>query len=217
MKIHLSLLFGATLFLGSLGQAMADVLKKPPQVPERLRFVRSLDIEGFAQDSNDNHSGVQTFRVRLRNLDPDVNAYVGLLTGVTHFNDEALFDPVVGQSGKVLWNWGGDIGLKRGPHLWEIDMMGSVFATHIGPALAFVGEHQLTSWLQLFHRTEGNFFVGTTVAEQDQGLTFQWNGFGVEAGYRFLAGTHFHRTGPHIGLTWRFSSEKIPFVFPSLG
>ncbi|HVO32333.1 MAG TPA: hypothetical protein VMU17_00360 [Elusimicrobiota bacterium] len=197
--------------------AAADALKAPPKVPAPLQFVRSLDVESFAQETNDHDTGAQTFRVRTRYLDPDYDAFVGLLAGFTRWNLDMIYDATTQDRANDLWTWGADIGIRRGIHLWETDILGAVMGGHLGPGLAFVGEHDVARRLVVFHRTELDFFVGNTAVDQDQGLTWRWRDVGLEGGYRFFAAQHAHRSGPHLGVTWRFESPNLPFMFPSMG
>lgn len=184
-----------------------------------MAFIRSLDLEGYIQTASPNGQGAQTSRLRFRYLDPDVNAFVGLVTGVSHFNqDLRLRDPQDPTTAGILWNGGIDLGLRRGKHLWELDLMGAVLSNSVAPALAIVGEHSLGKRWIVYHRTEGNFFSGDTVADADQGVIWMGNEWiGISAGFRFFASRHMSRNGPHIGFSLRFQSPKIPFLFPSLG
>src|SRR5262245_21863672 len=106
--------------------AVGPMLKKEPEVPSGMDFVRSLDMDGFAERTNQRGLGAQSGRIRFRFLDPDVNAFVGMVVGVHHFNqDLRLGDPDNPDTAGVLCNWGGAFGLVRGQHLWELDLMGS--------------------------------------------------------------------------------------------
>ena len=73
-------------FLAAHSMVHAEETPKEPQVPAQFAFVRSLDVDGYVQRTSDHGLGSQSLRMRLRYRDPDVNAFVGLLTGVTHFN-----------------------------------------------------------------------------------------------------------------------------------
>lgn len=191
---------------------------KKPQVPSHLAFVRTIDIESYVQRQNVHGEGAQTFRIRTRYLDPDVNAFVGLVTGVLRFNNNLrLGDPANPGTSKAIWNWGANIGVIRGRSLWELDVMGSILDDHLAPAVALVGEHRIVGSLGLYHRWEMNLFVGDAVGDADQGLYYRWGALGVTLGYRAFAARHMSRSGPRIGFTYQFKSPKIPFIFPSIG
>ncbi len=95
--------------------------------------------------------------------------------------------------------------------------MGASVGRKLGFAPAIEGEHPLAGKLLLYHRTEMILFSDDTFLDADQGLEYRWSDFGVKLGYRLFAGLHLQRSGPRLALTWRFSSPKIPFLFPSLG
>src|SRR4029077_4880336 len=101
--------------------------EKKPEVPPSLDFVRTLDIEGGAFSAGHDRHGAQFFRLETRYRDPDVNAFVGLLTTITRFNDALNLgkDPTTFKSASILANWGADIGIVRGAHLWALDLMGA--------------------------------------------------------------------------------------------
>jgi hypothetical protein len=208
----------AGLLTSSLGIAAAPV-KKEAQVPPSLNFVRSLDIDSFVGETNRQNLGMQTTRVRLRYLDPDVNAFVGMVVGVDHFNqDLRLGDPQGPDTAGVLCNWGGVFGLVRGKHLWELDLMGASLSQSLGFAPAIVGEHRLGQRVLAYHRTELNIFTGDAILDADQGLYWMLSpAVGLSAGYRWFTSLHMDRSGPHIGLRFYFENPKIPFIFPSLG
>src|SRR5690348_13460445 len=129
----------------------AEVLKREPEVPARLQFIRTLDAEAFYERLNDRGLGAQTLRLRTRYLDPEVNAFVGMLTNLSHFNrDLRLGDPLAPETAGLLWNWGVDLGIKRPAHLWEFDLMGAVLSNKLGPAAAVVGEHELSSRVTVY-------------------------------------------------------------------
>jgi len=196
----------------------AELLKKPPEVPERLAFVRMLDVDSFVESPNRGGYGIQTVRIRTRYLDPDVNAFVGLLTGISHFNqDLRIGNPDAPDTAGLLWNWGADIGLKRDRHLWELDLMGVVAGSRLGPCLGIFGEHNITTQWRFYHRTEISAFTGDAMLDADQGLYWLWRWTGISIGYRWFTSRHMDRSGPHIGVLLRFENPKIPFVFPSLG
>jgi hypothetical protein len=193
---------------------------KKPQVPPGLAFVRTFDAQAYVERMNDHGMGAQSLRLRARYLDPDVNAFVGFVTGLHHFNqDLRIGDPLAPETAGILWNWGIDLGLKRGKSLWELDLMGSVLSAAVGPAVAIEGEHALSRRWGWYHRAELNFYLadGDTVVDADQGLYWQGERWGVTGGYRIFAATHMSRNGPRIGVRWVFESPKIPFIFPSLG
>ena len=195
------------------------MLKKEPEVPAGMDFVRSLDIDMFTGETNRLNLGMQTGRVRLRFLDPDENAFVGMVVGVHHFNqDLRLGDPQGPDTAGVMCNWGGVFGIVRGKHLWELDLMGSSLSDRLGFAPAIVGEHHLSRHVLFYHRTELNIFTGDAILDADQGLDWMWNSWlGGSVGYRWFTSQHMDRSGPHIGLRFYFESPKIPFIFPSLG
>lgn len=96
-------------------RAVGPMLKKEPVVPNDFAFVRSLDIDTFAERTNYHGLGAQTTRLRLRYLDPEINAFVGLLASVHHFNqDLRLGSPEAPDTAGVMANWGGDFGIVRG-------------------------------------------------------------------------------------------------------
>jgi hypothetical protein len=195
------------------------MLKKDAVVPAGFNFVRSVDLDTFIEATNRQNLGAQSDRLRLRYLDPDVQAFVGLVTGLHHFNqDLRLSDPDNPSVSGLLWNWGADVGIVRGRHLWELDLMGSSLGSRLGFALALVGEHRLASRLTLYHRTELNQFTDDAILDADQGIYWMvkpWIGF--SAGYRWFTSLHMDRSGPHLGLRIYFENPKIPFIFPSLG
>ncbi len=162
---------------------------------------------------------MQSGRVRLRFRDPDVDAFVGMVVGVHHFNqDLRIGDPDFPDTAGVLCNWGGAFGIVRGRHLWELDLMGSSLSSSLGFAPAIVGEHHLTEKWIAYHRTELNIFAGDAIFDADQGLYWMWNSrLGGSIGYRWFTSLHMDRSGPHIGIRFYFESPKIPFIFPSLG
>jgi hypothetical protein len=206
--------------ISSAQGAAGPLLKREAEVPQQFRFVRSLDLEGYVQRVR-GKSAAQSFRMRTRYLDPDVNAFVGMLMGFHHANH----DWHIGQDANVdeaewMWNFGVDLGLKRGRSIWELDIMGVLLGTSLGPATAIVGEHSIGRGWFLYHRTEANFFTGQTqdvLLDADQGLYWMYHSVGITFGYRIVSGLHMNRTGPRIGLRLQFDNPKIPFLFPSLG
>ena len=199
--------------------AVGPMLKAEPIVPAGMDFVRSLDLDTFVEATNQKGLGAQTSRIRFRFRDPDNNAFVGMVIGVHHFNqDLRLGNPAGPDTAGVMVNWGGAFGVVRGRHLWELDLMGSSLSGRLGFAPAFVGEHHLVGPLLLYHRTELNIFTGDTILDADQGLDWMLTPWlGVSAGYRWFTSLHMDRSGPHVGLRLYFESPKIPFIFPSLG
>jgi len=195
------------------------MLKHEPVVPAGMDFVRSLDVDLFAGETNRQHLGMQSGRVRFRFLDPDINAFVGMAVGVHHFNqDLRLGDPQGPDTAGVLCNWGGVFGIVRGAHLWELDLMGSSLSQRLGFAPAIAGEHKLSTRLIGYHRTELNIFTGDAILDADQGLYWMWKPWlGASVGYRWFTSQHMDRSGPHIGVRLYFENPKIPFIFPSLG
>jgi hypothetical protein len=152
-------------------------------------------------------------------LDPDVNAFVGLLTTFNRFNEALrVGKPADPLTSLWLWTWGADLGIVRGRHLWELDLLGGSLGDHLAFSPGLVGEHQLTHRWMFYHRTFLSLFVGDTVVDSDQGIVWMAGGrFGLSAGYRIFASQHMSRNGPRIGLIFHFQTPKIPFIFPSLG
>jgi len=198
----------------------AASVDKEPDIPDGLAFIRTIDVQNYVQWTDDHGQGAQSLRIRARYLDPDVNAFVGLLTGLDHFNtDLYIGDPAAPAANSFLWNWGGDFGIRRGKHLWELDLMGAVLNSRLAPAIAIVGEHQLSKQWLFYHRTEIDAFTGGTIADADQGFYWMPSSWGgLEAGYRLFGVQHNpNRNGAHIGIRLLFDSPKIPILFPSLG
>ncbi len=195
------------------------MLKNEPVVPAGMDFIRSIDVDMFLERTNQKGLGAQSGRIRLRFRDPDNKAYVGMLVGVHHFNqDLRLGDPDNADTAGVMCNWGGAFGLVRGKHLWELDLMGSSLSMRLGFAPAIVGEHHLSEHVLFYHRTELNIFTGDAILDADQGFDWMWTSWvGGSIGYRWFTSQHMDRSGPHIGLRFYFESPKIPFIFPSLG
>jgi hypothetical protein len=196
-----------------------NILKKEPVVPPGVDFVRSLDVDGYLGATNRGHMGMQSGRVRLRFLDPDVNAFVGTVVGVNHFNqDLRIGDPQGPDTAATMGNFGGVFGLVRGRHLWELDLMGTLLSNRLGFATAIVGEHHLTERLMLYHRTEVNIYTVDKILDADQGFYWMWKPWlGASIGYRWFTSEHMDRSGPHIGFRYYFESPKIPLIFPSIG
>jgi hypothetical protein len=197
----------------------ADSPEKKPVVPPMYEFARTLEVEGGAYAWGKNHSGAQFGRIETRYLDPDVNAFVGLLTTFTRYNEDLrLGDPQNATYAPFLANWGADLGIVRGSHLWEIDLMGASLDEHYAFGPAFVGEHALGKYFKIFHRTAVDFFVGDTFVDSDQGLTWMpWKNVGFTLGYRVFAAQHMNRNGPRAGLILHFNPPHMPFIFPSIG
>lgn len=197
----------------------AEPAERPAQVPPALEFVRSLDLEGTVQKDGRTGSGSQIFRAQTRYLDPDVNAFVGLLTLISRHNlDLQLGNPDSPSAASYLWTWGGDVGIVRGRHLWELDLMGASLGEHLAFAPGFSGEHRLASHWSFYHRTIMNLFVGDSLLDSDQGIAWlMTNRIGLSAGWRWFTSQHMNRSGPRVGLLLHFQTPKIPFIFPSIG
>jgi hypothetical protein len=193
-------------------------MKHPANVPNDKTWVRSLDVDGGVWVEDRDQHGAQYFGVQTRYLDPDANAYVGLILRGTRFNDHITFgDPNEPFSANALLNWGAAIGMVRGRHTWEIDLMGANFGKHLafGPALA--GDHVLFKSVSLYHRSAFDFFIGDTLLDSDQGLRWRAGKFGISAGYRIFTGQHLRHSGPRIGIDLRFDAPHMAFIFPSIG
>jgi len=205
--------------LTSTARAVGPMLKHEPEVPPGVDFVRSLDVDTFVERTNRHGLGAQSGRLRFRFLDPDVNAFVGMVAGFHHFNqDLRLGMPDSPDTAGVLANWGGAFGIVRGRHLWELDLMGASLSERLGFAPAIVGEHRIKERLLFYHRTELNIFTGDAILDADQGLTWMWKPwFGWSLGYRLFTSQHMDQSGPHIGIRIYFENPRIPFIFPSLG
>jgi hypothetical protein len=199
--------------------AAGTAVKKEPVVPNDFAFVRSLDIDTFVERTNWHGLGAQSGRLRLRYLDPEVNAFAGLLASFHHFNqDLRIGNPEGPDTAGVLANWGGDFGIVRGKHLWELDLEGANLSQRLGFAMAVVGEHHLSSSWTAYHRTEINVFTGDAILDADQGIYWMWSrSVGLSFGYRWFTSSHMDRSGPHAGVRLYFESPKIPFLFPSIG
>jgi len=195
------------------------MLKQEPIVPAGMDFVRSLDFDASTGFTNRKHLGYQVAAMRLRYLDPDVNAFVGMVVETYHFNqDLRIGSPDAADTAGVLCNWGGVFGLVRGRHLWELDLMGSSLSGRLGFAPAILGEHKMGTHLIGYHRTGLDIYAGDAILDADQGLCWMWKPWlGVSLGYRWFTSQHMDRSGPHIGLKLYFENPKIPFIFPSLG
>lgn len=192
---------------------------KPAVVPTEFQWVRSFETDGFVQESLQHESGVQHVHMRLRYLDPDVNAFVGMQLDVDHFNrDVRIGNPDNPFKGNVLFDMGAHIGLVRSIHTWDLALMGVTAAGKLGPAIAITGEHAISHRWMLYHKTQVDIFVGDAFLDQDQGVTWKAHrDWSVTAGYRLFISPHINQSGPHIGLRYEFESLKIPFIFPSLG
>jgi len=191
---------------------------KPAVVPTEYQWVRSIDTEGYAQE-DDVKTGVQHFHFRLRYLDPDFNAFVGMQTDIDHFNRALnLGNPTDGNTGHALWDMGANIGIVHRKTTWELDLMGVTAASKLGPAVAIVYEHRFNAHWMYTNRLQGDIFVGDGILDLDQELCWTiGKSLGVTAGYRGFGSLHMsRRSGPLIGLRYSFDSPKIPFIFPSL-
>jgi len=195
------------------------MLKKEPVVPSEFAFVRSLDVDSYVERTNYHGLGAQYSRARLRYLDPDVQAFVGLTVGFHHFNqDLRIGDPDAPDTAGVMVDWGGAFGIVRGKHLWELDLQGASLSNRLGFAPAIVGEHHLSPKWTVYHRTEFILFTGDAILDADQGFYWMANrSVGLSFGYRYFTSLHMDRSGPHVGVRFYFESPKIPFIFPSLG
>jgi hypothetical protein len=199
--------------------AWADKPPKPAVVPSEFQWVRTLDAEGYVQSENQRGTGIQHAQLNLHYLDPDVNAYIGMQTYFDRFNrDIALGDPNDPALGDFLWSLGANIGLQSKRHRWELDLMGIAMRDHIGPSLGLVSEHQISQRWSYANRLQLSILVNDFIFDFDQELYWRLgNVWGVTAGYRWFTAMHIDRSGPHIGLRYRFDSPKVPFIFPSLG
>jgi hypothetical protein len=216
------LIFAFCLFIFGGGAAAhaAAALPKDPKVPPLLAFQRSIELEGFLQASRQTHGGAQSFRIRSRNVDPDVNAFVGLVAGFHHFNDPLRLGDPEDPFAVAEWmgNAGIDIGIIRGKHLLELDLMGALLSQSLGPAVALAGEYRFHPRVIFAYRAEANIFSKDLVADVTPSLRWMpTSTFGLTAGYRFFASRHMNRNGPQAGIILRFQHPKIPFLFPSLG
>jgi hypothetical protein len=191
----------------------------PAEVPTDKNWVRSLDVDGGAWVEDRRHRGAQFFGIQSEYLDPDVNAFVGMIFRGTRFNEHIKFgDPAAPSFASALFNWGVRVGIVRGPHTWEIDLMGANLGEHLAFGPAIGGEHVLAGTLKLYHRTIGEFFEGETVLDSDQGLSWMpWKTVGFNAGYRIFTGQHLRHSGPRAGFQLRFDTPRLPFIFPSIG
>ena len=199
--------------------AAGPMLKKEPVVPNDFAFVRSLDIDTFVERTNYHGLGAQSGRIRLRYLDPEVNAFAGLLASVHHFNqDLRIGNPDYPDTAGVLANMGLDFGIVRGKRLWELDLEAAVLSRQLGFATAVTGEHHLSASWTAYHRAEINIFAGDAILDADGGFYWMWSrSVGLSVGYRWFTSLHMDRSGPHAGVRFYFESPKIPFLFPSIG
>ena len=190
-----------------------------PQTPSPHDFIRGLELEGGAFLAGKDKRGAQFVRLQTRYLDPDVNAFVGLVATFSRFNERLrLGEPPELTTSFLISNWGAAFGIIRGRHLFEVDLMGVSLGSRLafGPAIA--GEHGIGKSFKIFHRTAGDFFTGDTIVDSDQGLLWNpWENVGFSVGYRVFASKQMSRNGPRVGLRLRFENPKIPFLFPSLG
>lgn len=206
------------LFTGNV--ALAAEAKKPaPKVPLAFDFKKSLHLELFTHVAPDIRDA-QGFRAKTRYLDPDVNAFVGLITNLYRFDEKLRLE----SSGRVdpvrshlLWNWGINLGIKRGRSWWEVDLMGAVLNRSLAPVLGLAGDHALSRRFEFYHRTEVSFFAKDMLLDSDQGIRWMYDSVGITVGYRIFSGNKMNHNGPRVGVTYRFESPKIPFLFPSLG
>jgi hypothetical protein len=210
----------AILCLVILPWAHADQPIKPAVVPTDVQWVHALDTDDYLQLENSHkNSAVEHFHLRLRYLDPDVNAFVGMQTDLDHFSrDLVLGANDTANNGNFLWDMGAHIGLVRKKATWELDLMGVTAAGKLGPALAVIYEHRYNAHWMYYNRTQGDIFVGDGIFDFDQAVAWDveksWD---VTGGYRIFTSLHSNHNGPHLGIRYSFDSLKIPFIFPSLG
>ena len=218
-RLYLLLFMLTALWVSPLAAAGPMLKNKEPIVPPDLAFVRSIDIDTFVERTNYHGLGAQTSRVRLRLLDPEEEAFVGMLFTFHHFNqDLRLGNPDAPDTAGVMANWGGDFGIVRGKHLWELDLEGANLSQRLGFATAIVGEHHLTPTVTFYHRLEANIFTGDSILDTTGGIYWMCTKTaGLSVGYRWFTSQHMDRSGPLVGLRLYFESPKIPFIFPSLG
>jgi hypothetical protein len=192
---------------------------KPRQIPAGRDFVRSLEIEGGAFTASKDKRGAQFGRVETRYLDPVVNAFVGMITTLSRFNEDLrLGDPNDPTLSSFVWNWGANVGIIRGAHTWALDLMGSSLGEHVAFGPVIVGEHRLGARWTFFHRTGIDMYVGDTILDSDQGIIWKVCGpLEITAGYRVFAMKHSNRNGPRASLILHFNVPKLPFIFPSIG
>ena len=192
---------------------------KPAVVPAEFQWIRSLDTDLYVQKENGYGSGIQHFHLRLRYLDPDVNAFVGMQTDLDHFNHDLLLDdPNDPNRGSFLADMGANIGIVHKKTTWELDLMGATAAGKLGPATALVTEHRFDAHWMYYSRLQGDIFIGDGIFDVDEGICWTMKkSLGISLGYRALISLHMDRIGPHIGLRYSFDSPHIPFIFPSLG
>ena len=206
------------LFLYPMASCLWGADKKEPVIPPGSDFIRTLDAEAYVERQNSRGLGNQTLRLRTRYLDPDVNAFVGMQGSLNHFNiDLRIKDPESPETAGLYGDWGINLGVIRGKHLWELDLQGLTLSSSIGFAPAIVGEHRVGERWTLYHRTELGLMTGDTIVDSDQGVYWMRGIWGLTAGYRIFAAKHMNRSGPRIGVRVRFESPAIPFLFPSLG
>ena len=176
-------------------------------------------MEAVMGAATGDYTGVQSFRLETRYLDPSVNAFVGMLGSFSRFNQKlsvGVEDSIA--TAHFVSNWGIDMGIVRGRHVWALDLMGSSIGSHLAFSPAFVGEHAFNDRWSLFHRTTVDLFTKDTVYDLDQGIVWKpWKSVGLSLGYRIFTGKHMSRNGPRAGLIWHFESPRLPFIFPSLG
>jgi hypothetical protein len=206
------------LWVATLGWA-AEAPKKEAQVPMRLQFVRSLELEGGAYAGGRDSSGASFGRIETRYLDPGVDAFVGVIATLTYFNEPIVIrEPPDDFRKPTLWNWGINMGIVRGSRLWALNLMGASMGEHLAFAPAFVGEYSFGRHWKLFHRTVVHLYSEDPIFDSDQGVTWKWSSnIGLSLGYRIFASEHNSRNGPRASLLFRFENPKIPFLFPSLG
>lgn len=208
---------GAITFLSAWSWAESPL--KPAVVPPEFQWVRSLDTEGYVQKENGYRDGIQHVHFRMRYLDPDVNAFIGMQADLDHFNHALLLgDPNNPAAGHFLVDMGAHVGVVRKKTTWELDLMGVTSASKLGPALAVVTEYRFNRHWMYASRIQGDIFTSDGVLDIDQGLCWTIKkSLGITVGFRTLLALHMDRLGPRVGLRYAFDSPKIPFIFPSVG
>ncbi len=194
---------------------------KPPHVPVWASFERSMEVESSLQSAVRSKETNQSLRIRTRYLDPAVQRTVGFVANFHHFNKDLTLDesPNLDEA-EWLGQLGISFGRRSGKHQWNVDLLGTLAGTTLGPTLGLGGEHRLGYGWAFYHQADATAFTGATqdfLLDADQGLLWRKSFFGISVGYRIVSAMHLNRNGPKIGLRVRFNSPKIPFIFPSVG
>src|SRR5687768_13712358 len=85
----------------------AELPEKKSQVPERFQFVRTVEVEGAYALAGRDEKGAQMARIETRYLDPDVNAFVGLIATFARFNERLrVGEPPELKTALFIANWG---------------------------------------------------------------------------------------------------------------